>query len=106
MVRVLILAALCCAETHAETVLVLPFFNHSQAVNLDWIGESIAESLQDSLFSGGLLVLDRADRLEAYRRLSLRPGAELTRASVIKIGEALDAARVVYGDYQVTPGDA
>ena len=106
MVRVLILAALCCAETHAETVLVLPFFNHSQAANLDWIGESIAESLQDSLFSGGLLVLDRADRLEGYRRLSLRPGAELTRASIMKVGEALDASRVIYGDYQVTPGDA
>jgi tetratricopeptide (TPR) repeat protein len=106
MVRPLILAALCCAATHAETVLVLPFFNHSQAANLDWIGESIAESLQDSLFSGGMLVLDRADRLEAYRRLSLRPGAELTRASVMKVGEALDASRVIYGEYQVTPGEA
>jgi tetratricopeptide (TPR) repeat protein len=106
MVRPLILAALCCAAAHAETVLVLPFFNHSKAPNLDWIGESIAESLQDSLFSGGLLVLDRVDRLEGYRRLSLRPGAELTRASIMKVGEALDAAKVIYGDYQVTPGES
>ena len=75
MVRPLILAALCFAAMRAETVMVLPFFNHSQAANLDWIGESIAESLHDSLFSGGLLVLDRADRLEGYRRLSLRPGS-------------------------------
>ena len=87
-------------------MVVLPFFNHSQAANLDWIGESIAESLHDSLFSGGLLVLDRADRLEGYRRLSLRPGAELTRASIMKVGEALDASRVIYGDYQVTAAEA
>ena len=59
---------------HAETTLVLPFFNHSNSPNLDWIGESIAESVSDSLASEGVLVLDRMDRLEAYRRLSVRPG--------------------------------
>jgi tetratricopeptide (TPR) repeat protein len=106
MRRFLIVAALFCAAMNAETVLVLPFFNHSQAANLDWIGESIAESLQDSLFSGGLLVLDRTDRLEGYRRLAVRPGAELTRASIIKIAQALDASRVIFGDYKVTPGEA
>ena len=95
---VLLLGAL-----HAETVLVVPFFNHSQSNDLDWIGESIAESVQDSLASENVLVLDREDRLEAFRRLSLRSGAELTRASMIKLGEALDASRVVYGDYELLP---
>ena len=94
-----------CAALRAETVLVLPFFNHSKAADLGWIGESISESLHDSLASENLLVLDREDRLEAYRRLSLRPGAELTHASVIKIGESLDAARVIYGDYELLPSD-
>jgi tetratricopeptide (TPR) repeat protein len=84
------------------TTLVLPFFNHSNSPNLDWIGESIAETVHDALASEGVLVLDRADRLEGYRRLSLRPGAELTHASVLKLGDALDAATVVYGSYELT----
>jgi tetratricopeptide (TPR) repeat protein len=95
--------ALLCGALRADTVLVLPFFDHSKSGGLGWIGESISESLHDSLLAGNVLVLDRADRLEAYRRLSLRPGAELTRASVIKIGQSLDAARVVYGDYELLP---
>ncbi|MGA2270506.1 MAG: tetratricopeptide repeat protein [Bryobacteraceae bacterium] len=99
-------AALFCGALRAETVLVLPFFNHSNAANLEWIGESIAETVRDSLSFEGLLVLDREDRLEAYRRLSLRPGAEITHASIIKIGESLDASTVVYGYYEMLPAEA
>jgi tetratricopeptide (TPR) repeat protein len=105
MQRTLALAVLLCGVTsgvmRAETALVLPFFNHSKSANLDWIGESIAETVRDALSSEGLLVLDRADRLEAYRRLSLRPGAEVTHASIIKIGESLDASNVIYGFYEL-----
>jgi len=86
-------------------VVVLRFFNHANSASLDWIGESIAETVQDGLASEGLLVLGREDKAEAYRRLSLRPGAELTHASVIKVGEALDAARVVYGEYEMLPAE-
>jgi tetratricopeptide (TPR) repeat protein len=103
MHRLVGLAVLYCGAIRADTTLVLPFFNHSTQTNLDWIGESIAETVHDALASEGLLVLDRADRLEAYRRLSLRPGAELTRASILKIGDSLDAANVVYGSYELTP---
>jgi tetratricopeptide (TPR) repeat protein len=92
--------AISCGTVRAETVLALPFFNHTGTPNLDWIGESIAETVRDSTTPEGVLVLDRADRLEAYRRLSLRPGAELTLASVLKIGESLDASLVVYGSYE------
>lgn len=87
----------------AETVLVLPFFNQSNSSNLDWIGESLSETVRESLVSEGVLALDRDDRLEAFRRLSLRSNAVLTVASIIKTGEALDASRVIYGRYQVTP---
>jgi len=105
MLRHLAALALCCGAIRAETVLVLPFFNHASSAGLDWIGESISESVHDSLASEGLLVLNREDRLEVYRRLSLRPGAELTHASVIKVGQSLDASGVVYGYYEVLPAD-
>ena len=101
MVRFLALLVVCASALHSETVLVLPFFNYSKNPSLDWIGESIAETVRDSLASENVLVLDRDDRLEAYRRLSLRPNAELTHASVIKIGELLDAAKVIYGNYDL-----
>ncbi|MCU1275195.1 MAG: repeat-containing protein, partial [Bryobacterales bacterium] len=87
----------------ADTILVLPFFNESRAQNINWIGESIAETIRESLSSQNLLVLSRDDRIEAYRRLSIRPGAILTHASIIKLGEALDASQVIYGHYEISP---
>ncbi|HVN05973.1 MAG TPA: tetratricopeptide repeat protein [Bryobacteraceae bacterium] len=91
------------SAVRAETVLVLPFLNQSNASNLDWIGESISEAIRESLVAQGVLALDRSDRLEAFRRLSLRPNAVLTEASIIKTGEVLDASRVICGHYQMTP---
>ena len=104
MFRLAAFAMLGCSVLHAGADLVLPFFNHSKSTNLDWIGESIAESVNDSLASSDLLTLDRGDRLEAYRRLSLRAGAEITHASIVKIGQALDASSVIYGSYELLPG--
>lgn len=98
---VLALAIFFAGALQADTTLVLPFFNHSKSANLDWIGESISETVHDGLASEGLLVLGRSDRLEGYRRLSLRPGADLTHASILKLGESLDATTVVYGSYEL-----
>jgi tetratricopeptide (TPR) repeat protein len=103
MFRLFSLVVLLSSTMAAETALVVPFFNHSKSASLDWIGESIAESVRDSLVSDGTLVLDRGDRLEAYRRQSLRPGAELTHASVLKLGESVDASTVIYGYFELLP---
>lgn len=105
MQRLAALLVLFSGVIRAETALVLPFFNHSKSSNLDWIGESIAETVRDVLTSEGLLILDRADRLEAYRRLSLRTNAEMTHASIIKIGQSLDASNVIYGSYELLPAE-
>lgn len=101
-----LLVLLFCSALRGDTALVLPFFNYSKSPSLDWIGESIAENLREALASQDILVLDRDDRLEAYRRLSLRPGALLTRASLIKIGDLLDAAELIYGQYELLPAPA
>jgi tetratricopeptide (TPR) repeat protein len=103
MFRKLLLVALSTLTLRADSVLVLPFFNYAKSANLDWIGESIAEAIHDALMSEGILALDRGDRLEAYKRLSMRPNAVLTRASIIKAADALDAATVIYGQYELTP---
>jgi tetratricopeptide (TPR) repeat protein len=96
---------ICCSAARAENVLALPFFNHTGSTNLDWIGESISETVRDALVSERVLALDREDRLEGYRRLSLSPGAELTHASILKIGDLLDASLVIYGSYELLPAE-
>jgi len=98
-------ASLACA---ADTVAVLPLFNADEhaAANLDWIGESVSETIDEALTTGGLLVLTREDREEVYRRLSLRPTAVLTKASVLKIGEALDAGQVIFGELHIEGAEA
>jgi tetratricopeptide (TPR) repeat protein len=49
------------------------------------------------------LTIDRDDRAEVFRRLSLRPYARLTRASVIELAQSLDADHVIYGQFELTP---
>ena len=91
------------ATATADNYLVLPFFNLSRNSNLNWIGESFAESVREALSSEGLTALDRDDRVEAYHRFSLRPYVLLTKASVLKIGEELDAEQVLFGEFDLKP---
>jgi tetratricopeptide (TPR) repeat protein len=100
-----LLAGLCFlfARAQAATYLALPFFNISKNPSLDWMGESFAESVREALSSEGLIALDRDERVQAYSRLSLRPYSLLTKASVVKIGEELDAELVIFGQYDVAP---
>ncbi len=94
------------AIARADTVLVLPFFNLSNSSNLEWIGESLSETVREALASEDVLVLEREDRQEAFRRLSMRPGALMTYASVIKIGQVLDASQVIFGQFELSPPPA
>jgi tetratricopeptide (TPR) repeat protein len=88
----------------ADTAAVLPFLNKTaNTTNLDWIGESIAETVREAFGITGVMTLDRKEVQEAYRRLTLRQGIALTEASVMKIGETLDAEQVVYGSFEFTP---
>jgi tetratricopeptide (TPR) repeat protein len=88
----------------ADTAAVLPFLNKTpNSPNLDWIGESVAETVREAFGITGVMTLDRKEVQEAYRRLTLRQGIALTEASVIKIGETLDAEQVVYGSFEFTP---
>lgn len=88
----------------ADTAAVLPFLNKTpNTSNLDWIGESVAETVREAFGITGVMTLDRNEVEEAYRRLGLRPGLALTEASVIKIGETLDAEQVVFGSFEFIP---
>jgi tetratricopeptide (TPR) repeat protein len=89
----------------ADTYAILPFFNDSGNANLDWIGESVAERIREALAAQGIMTHERDDRQEVYRRLGVRPYAQLTRATIIKIGQSLDAEKVIYGEFDLKPAD-
>ena len=101
------LFALAAIPALADTAAVLPFWNGGAAAasqsNLDWIGESIAETVRESLGSRGILTLERSDLDDSFHRLNLHQRAPVSEASVIKIGEILDAEQVVFGYFEFVP---
>ena len=99
------------ASLFADTAAVLPFANRTAVANpvqasLDWIGESIAETVRDAIGSRGVVTLSRVEIEDAYHQLNLRTLSLLTEASMLKIGEALDAEQVVYGSFEFLPDPA
>jgi tetratricopeptide (TPR) repeat protein len=91
------------AVSSAETFLILPFFNVSKTTNLDWVGESLSESIREALANEGVIAIDREDRREAYHRLSIRQNSQLARGTIIAIGQSLDAEQLIYGSYELIP---
>jgi tetratricopeptide (TPR) repeat protein len=68
-----------------------------------WVAELVAEQLPRSLSFLGLPAVDRADRLQAHAALEI-PLVALTRATSIRMAEALGASRIVTGTYAVDAG--
>lgn len=106
--RSTLLALLCAAAGWADSNAVLPFSNLTPpslagASNLDWIGESIAESVREALILRGAGAVSRDDVVNAYQELRLRPLAQLTWGSALKLAQSLGAGRVIYGEFSVTP---
>jgi TolB-like protein len=93
------LLVLACLPARSATVLILRFHNASEFPDLNWVGESVSEVLSSELASANLIVIDRETRTEAMKRLSLRAEADFTKATVIRLGQTLDADYIIYGSY-------
>lgn len=65
-----------------------------------WIAEAVADALPRALGQLGVPVVERADRLRAYESLEI-PTQNLTRATSVRVAEALGAARIVLGSYEL-----
>jgi tetratricopeptide (TPR) repeat protein len=74
---------------------------------LNWVGESVAETLRTDLAQANQIVLDRQTALAGMKKLDLRPEANFTKASIIRLAQTVEADMVIYGSYQVKlpPGD-
>jgi tetratricopeptide (TPR) repeat protein len=91
------------AVAPAPATLVLPFDPAEAAADQAWIGPAASELLARGLAVAGVSVADRSDRLRAQAALEL-PQVSLTRATSLRIAEALGANRLVAGTYAVQGG--
>jgi tetratricopeptide (TPR) repeat protein/TolB-like protein len=85
------------AQPAAGAMVVLPFENARADPRLHWMREGAAVLVADVLDAAGLEVIGRDERDSAFERLQLPMLAPLSRASAIKVGQAVGASTVVVG---------
>jgi tetratricopeptide (TPR) repeat protein/TolB-like protein len=79
--------------------LVFPFENVGASPRLDWIGEGLEELTIQRLSEAGQQVYSHAGRLNEMDRYGLPSTSKLTRATMLRIAQEMDADYVVFGDY-------
>lgn len=100
----LLLLLLLEAPLSSGTIAVVPPEPVSAAPETAWIGEAVADALPRALARLGEPVVERADRLRVQEMLGI-PKVPLTRATCIRIAEALGASWIVVGTYDVKEGE-
>ena len=78
-------------------IMVLPFENPTQEPRLAWMREGAAILLTEALAAAGENVVIREERLQAFDRLQIPPNANLSRATTIRVGQAIGSTLVVSG---------
>jgi tetratricopeptide (TPR) repeat protein len=96
-----LLALLLATEGAAGPILV--FASEPAVPEASWVGELVAERLPRDLALLGVPVVERADRLRAQEALGIPAGAA-SRASALRLAEALDASRIVVGRHAAERG--
>jgi Tfp pilus assembly protein PilF len=91
----------------APRVLVMPFSvvadpaAKGSASAARWLGEASASLLADELSALGVPALPREDRVAVFDQLQVPMSSELTRATMIRIGELIGASEVVFGEVRL-----
>lgn len=92
-----LLLPLLAATASAPTLVVPPTGPGGEAA---WVSEAVADVLPRALRELDVPAVERADRLRAHESLEI-PSQSLTRATTVRIAEALGAARIILGSYDV-----
>src|ERR1700730_5224993 len=79
--------------------LVFPFENAGSSPRLDWLGEGLEELTIQYLSDGGEQVYSHAGRAGEFERYGLPATAKLSRATMLRIAQDLDADYVVFGSF-------
>jgi len=79
--------------------LVFPFENAGASPHLDWLGEGLEELTIQRLSAAGQQVYSHAGRTAELDRSGLPPTAKLSRASMLRIAQNMDADYVIFGRF-------
>jgi tetratricopeptide (TPR) repeat protein len=79
--------------------LVFPFENAGSSPRLEWLGEGLEELTIQRLSAAGEQVYSHGGRINELERYGLPPSAKLSRATMLRVAEDLDADFVVYGSF-------
>jgi len=79
--------------------LVFPFENTGASPRLDWLSEGLEELTIQRLSGAGEQVYSHAGRLVELERNGLSRSSKLSRATMLHIGEDLDADFVIFGRF-------
>jgi tetratricopeptide (TPR) repeat protein len=79
--------------------LVFPFENAGAPPRLDWIGEGLEELTIQRLSNAGLQVYSHSGRINEEDRHGLPDSTKLSRASMLRIAQEMDADYVVFGSF-------
>jgi tetratricopeptide (TPR) repeat protein len=92
--------ALLLAASATGPLLVVPPGPEPGTPDSPWVGELVSDLLPQSLAQAGVSVVDRADRQRAQEALEIAHGP-LTRATSVRVAEAMEATRVLTGTYKL-----
>jgi tetratricopeptide (TPR) repeat protein len=92
--------ALTAPSMASKSVVVFPFDNNTRNPTMEWIGESFVESFNEQLASPWLTPFSLGQRNAAYDLLGLPYEGDFSRATLLKVGEELDANFVIFGSYR------
>jgi tetratricopeptide (TPR) repeat protein len=87
------------SSAQSGVYLVFPFENAGASPRLDWMGEGLEELTIQALAAGGQQVYSHADRTTEQERDGLPFSAKLSRASMLRVAQDLDADFVVFGSF-------
>jgi Tfp pilus assembly protein PilF/TolB-like protein len=79
--------------------LVFPFENAGASPRLDWLGEGLEELTIQYLSAAGEQVYSHSGRAGELERYGLPSAAKLSRATMLRIAQDLDADYVIFGSF-------
>ena len=79
--------------------LVFPFENAGNSPRLDWLGEGLEELTIQRLSAAGEQVYSHTGRLGELERYGIPSSAKLSRATMLRVAEDLDADFVLFGSF-------
>ncbi len=85
--------------SEVRTLVVLPFTNLSRNPRIQWLSECLPELLEERLKLPSLNILGREERVIAFDRIGIAYSLNSSKATLIKIGQELDAQFLILGEF-------